>query len=64
MKFVRTIFQFFFEDITITTNFRKSHICKKSCIQINALFAIFKNIELGNWKVRPNHTIHKGMNAG
>ena len=64
MKFVRTIFQFFFEDITITTNFRKSHIRNTSCIEITALFAIFKNKELGNLKVRPNHTIHKGMNAG
>ena len=30
----------------------------------NTLFAIFKNKEWGNFKVRPNHTMLKEMDAG
>ena len=49
MEFIRTNFQSFFEDTTITANFLKGRICK--------LFAIFN-------KVRPNHTMLKDMDAG
>ena len=47
-----------FEDTKITTRFQKRHICKT--IEINTLFAILKNKGLGNFKVRPNHTVLKG----
>ena len=63
-EFVRTIFRGLFEDTTITTNFLKSHICNTSCIKINAFFAILNNKGLENFKVRPNHSILKGMDAG
>ena len=56
------IFQRLFEDTKITTRFPKRHIF--NTIEINTLFAIFSNKELGNFKVRPNHTILKGMDAG
>ena len=57
MEFIRTNFQSFFEDTTITANFLKGRICNTSCIEINTLFAIFN-------KVRPNHTMLKDMDAG
>ena len=41
---------------------QKRHICNN--IEINTLFAIFNNKGLENIKVRPNHTILKGMDAG
>ena len=58
----RTIFRRLSEDTKITTSFPKRHIC--NTIEINTLFAIFNNKELGNFKVRPNHTILKEMDAG
>ena len=61
MEFVRPFFQSLFEDITITTNFLKSHICSTSCIDIHTLFAIFNNKELKNFKVRSTHSILKGI---
>ena len=53
-----------FKDTTINTNFLKSPFSNTSCIEINTLFAIFNNKGLGNVKVRPNHNILKGVNAG
>ena len=55
MKFVRTFSQGLFENTTITINLLKIHKCNTSCIEINALFAIFNNKGLGSLKVRPNH---------
>ena len=57
----RTIFRRLFEDTKITTTFPKRHIC--ITIEINTLFAIFRNKELRNCKVRRNHTILKEMDA-
>ena len=51
MEFLRTIFQSFFEDTAITINFIKSHVRKTSYIEINTLFAIFSNKELGNFTI-------------
>ena len=51
MEFASTIFWSLFEDTTIPTKFLKSHICNTPCIEINTLFAIFNNKELGNFKV-------------
>lgn len=48
MEFVSLIFQSLFEDIAITTNFLKSYIYSKFCIEINTFFATFKNEELGS----------------
>ena len=64
MEFASTIFWSLFEDTTIPTKFLKSHICNTPCIEINTLFAIFNNKELGNFKVRPNHSTPKGVDAG
>ena len=61
MKLFMSVFLSLHQDTTITTNFLKSHICKTSCIEIYTLFAIFNNKELGNTKVRPAHTILKGI---
>ena len=63
-EFFRNIFQSFFEDTIITTNFLKCHLYNTSFIEINTLFIIFNNKGLGNFKVRQNHSIHKGMDAG
>ena len=60
-EFFRTIFQSLFEDTTITNKFLK---CNTSCIEINTLFTIFNNKELGNCKVRPSYSIFRGMDAG
>ena len=49
-EFVKNIFWDCFEDTTVTTNFLKSNICNTSCIEINKLYAIFNNKELGNFK--------------
>ena len=46
------------------TKFLKGRICNTHCIEINTLFAIFNNKELGNFKVRPNHSTPKGVDAG
>ena len=48
-----------FKDTKITVRFPKRHICKTN--EINTLFPIFNNNELGNFKVRPNHTILIGI---
>ena len=61
MEFVRPIFQGLFEDTKITTKFLKSHIFSTSCIEIHILFAIFNKKELKNFKVRPTHSILKGI---
>ena len=37
---------------------------QKDTIEINTLFAIFSNKQLENFKVRPNHTMLKEMDAG
>ena len=58
----RTIFGRLFEDTKITTRLPKRPIC--NTIEINTLFAICNNKELGNFKVRPNHTMLKEMDAG
>ena len=58
----RAIFRRLFEDNKITTRFPKRHIC--STFEINTLFAIFNNKELGNFKVRPSHTVGKEIDAG
>ena len=63
MEFVRTIFRSLFEGTTIPTNFLKSQICKTPYVEINRLFAIFNNKEVENFKIRPNHSMPKGMNA-
>ena len=59
---IQTIFWGLFEDTKNTTRFPNRYIC--NTIEINMLFAIFKNKGLRNFKVRLNHTILKGMNAG
>ena len=64
MEFVRPILRSSFEDITVTSNFLKSRICNTPCIEINALFVIFNDKELRNFKVRPTHSILKGMIDG
>ena len=51
-----------FEDTKITIRSLKRHICNAT--EINTLFAIFNNKGMGNFKVRPNHTMLKGMDAG
>ena len=48
------------EDTTSTINFLKSHI-NTSCIEIITLFAIFSDKGLGNFKLRPNYSVLKGM---
>ena len=58
----RTIFGRLFEDTKITTRFPKRHIC--NTIEINTLFAIFKNKEWGNFKVGHNNAMLKEMDAG
>ena len=64
MEFARPIFQSLFEDITITTNFLKSYIYSKWCIEINTLFATLKNKELWNFRVRPTYGLLKGKDDG
>ena len=59
--FLLGLFLSLFEDITITTNFLKSYIYSKSCIEINTLFATLKNKKLGNFRVRPTYSLLKGM---
>ena len=49
MEFVRPIFQSFFEDTTVTTNFLESNICNTFCVGINTLFATFNQEELRNF---------------
>ena len=49
------------EDTTVTINFLKSHIGSTSCNEVHILFAIFNNKELSNFKVRPTHSILKGI---
>ena len=61
-QMIRTIFWRLFKDTKITIRFPKRHIC--NAIEINTFSAIFNNKGLGNFKVRPNHTIFKGMDAG
>ena len=34
-------------------------ICNAYCIEINTLFASFNNEELGNFRVRPTHSIFR-----
>ena len=66
-EIVRTVLRSFSEnteDTTVTANFLKSHICNTSCTEINTLLAIFSNKGLSNLKVRPNHSIFKGIDAG
>ena len=58
----RTIFGRLFEDSKITTRFLKDSFSNN--IDINKLFAIFNNKEMGNFKVRPSHTMLKEMGAG
>ena len=52
----RTIFGKLFEDTKITTRLPKRHICNTT--EINTLFAICNNKELGNY------TMLKEMDAG
>ena len=52
-----------FEETTITTKLPTNHICYTYCIGINALFAIFNNKGLGNFEVKSNHSILKGMDG-
>ena len=63
LQVLQTIFRRLFEDTKITTKFLKRHICNLFCIEINMLFAIFNNKEKGSFKIRPNHTRLKKMNA-
>ena len=58
-----TIFRSLFEDTKVTTKFPKRHFCNTSCIKMNTLFAIFNNKGLGNFKVRPTHTMLKRMDT-
>ena len=60
----RTIFRSLFEDTTITNNFLESHISITTYIEINTLFANFNNKGFETFKVRPNHSILKGMDDG
>ena len=61
MEFVRPIFQGLFEDTKIITKFLKSYIFSTYCIEIHILLAIFNKKELKNFKVRPTHSILKGV---
>ena len=63
MEFVRTIFWSLFDDTPIIPNFLKTHISNTSFIEINALFATYNNKRFGNFKVRPNYSILKGMDV-
>ena len=56
-----TIFRMLFENTKITTRFPKRYIC--NTIESNTLFVIFNNKGLGNFKVRPNPALLKGMRA-
>ena len=62
--FVRSIFRSLFDYITNTTSFQKSHVFNTSCIEINTAFAIFNNKGFGNFKVKPNHTVHLKKGCG
>ena len=54
---VRTILRTLFEDTTVTINLLKNHICNSSCTEINTFLAIISNKKIGNFQVRPNHSI-------
>ena len=56
----RNIFGRLFEDSKITTRFPKDTFVTI----LTLLFAMFNNKEMGNFKVRPNHTMLKEMGAG
>ena len=53
-----------FEDAKVTNKFLDSHIFNTSCIEINTLFATFNNTELGNFNLKPTHSILQGMDDG
>ena len=42
----------------------KKSLCSTSCIEINALFGMVNNEGLGKFKIRPNHSMLEGMDAG